>query len=192
MLRAGRRNARRDFCNVTHCIASPMQERTQWTHSDVWSQLPTTPECSLKIGEWQSEKKRRNCDRRAICNGMGGIEAGRGVIHHRGVLDSSDGAILPRRKYFLLMVEFNLMAVNPMIECFPRDFFSDSCHSLESSVYYSAPFFFVKSLPGRSNRSHPCLPLHMHADEIIPTFLTSNIYSRLCLPTPLTWARLQS
>jgi len=69
-----------------------MQACTQWTHSDVWSQLPTTPECLFKIGDRQSEKKLRNCDRRAICNATRGIDAGRGAIRHRGVSDGSDGA----------------------------------------------------------------------------------------------------
>jgi hypothetical protein len=74
------------------CIAIPMQACTQWTHSDVWSQLATTPECLFKIGDRQSEKKQRNGDRRAICNSTRGIDAGRGVIRHRGVSDGSDGA----------------------------------------------------------------------------------------------------
>ena len=52
----------------------------------------STPECSFKIGDRQSEKKRWNSDRRAICNVMRGIEAGCGAIHHRVVSDSSEGA----------------------------------------------------------------------------------------------------
>ena len=32
----------------------------------------------------------------------------------------------------------------------------------------------------------------MYAEDIIPTFLTSNIYFGICLPTPLTLTRLQS
>jgi len=87
-----RRNARRDFCSVTHCNAIPMQVCTQWTHSDVWSQLPTTPQCLFKIGDRQSEKKRRHGDRRAICDATRGLDAGHGVIRHRGVSDGSDGA----------------------------------------------------------------------------------------------------
>jgi len=74
------------------CIAIPMQACTQWTHSDVWSQLATTPECLFKVGGRQSEKKRWNGDRRPICSSTCGIDAGRGVIRHRGVSDSSDGA----------------------------------------------------------------------------------------------------
>jgi len=39
----------------------------------------------------QSEKKWRNGDRRAICNATRGIDAGRGVIRHRGVSDGTEG-----------------------------------------------------------------------------------------------------
>jgi len=69
-----------------------MEVRTQWTHSDVWSQLATTPEWSFKIGDRQNEKKRWNPDQRAIWNATCWIDAGRGVIRHWGVSDSSDGA----------------------------------------------------------------------------------------------------
>jgi len=48
-------------------------------------------ECVFRIDR-QSEKKRRNGDRTAICNATRGIDSGRGVIRHRGVSDSSDGA----------------------------------------------------------------------------------------------------
>jgi len=37
-------------------------------------------------------KKRRNCDRRVMCNTTRGIDAGGGVICYRGVSDGSDGA----------------------------------------------------------------------------------------------------
>jgi hypothetical protein len=53
---------------------------------------PSTPECSFKIGDRQSEKKQILSDRRAICDTTHGIEAGRGVICHQGVSDGSDGA----------------------------------------------------------------------------------------------------
>ena len=69
-----------------------MQACTQWTHSDVWSQLATTPECLFKIGDSQREKKWRNGDRRAICNVTRGIDARHWVIRHRGVSAGSDGA----------------------------------------------------------------------------------------------------
>jgi len=71
--------------------ASPIA-LTQWTHSDVWSQLATTPDCLFNIGDRQSEKKRRNGDWRAICNATSGIDARRRVIRLRCVSDSSDGA----------------------------------------------------------------------------------------------------
>jgi hypothetical protein len=78
--------------------------------------------------------------------------------------------------------EYNLMAVNPIIECFSRDLVTEYCQSLESSAVYTAPSFVVKSLHGASNRSRPCLPLHMHAEEIILTFSTFNISIGRCLP----------
>jgi len=48
-------------------------------------------ECVFRIDQ-QSEKKRRNGNRRVICNATHGIDAGRGIIRHRGVSDGSDGA----------------------------------------------------------------------------------------------------
>ena len=63
------------------------------------------------------------------------------------------------------------MAVNPTIECFSRDLIPEYCQGLESSAVYIAPHIFVESLHGHSNRSLPRLLLHMHAEEIIPTFL---------------------
>jgi len=69
-----------------------MQACTQWTHSDVWSQLATTPECSFKIGDRQGEKERRNGDRRAICDATRGLDPVHGVIRNWGVSDGSDGA----------------------------------------------------------------------------------------------------
>jgi len=69
-----------------------MQVCTQWTHSDVWSQLATTPEWLFKIGDRQSKKKRWNGDRRAICDATRGLDAGRGVIRQWGVSDGSDRA----------------------------------------------------------------------------------------------------
>ena len=46
----------------------------------------------VDIRDQQSEKKRRNGDRRAIWNATRGISAGSGVICHRGVSDGSDRA----------------------------------------------------------------------------------------------------
>ena len=51
---------------------------------------------------------------------------------------------------------------------------------------------FVESVKGRSNTSLPRLPLHMHAEDNIPTFLTSNIYIGRYLPNALTLTRLWS
>ena len=84
------------------------------------------------------------------------------------------------------------MAVNPIIECFRMDLVPDYCQGLESSGVYTAPPFFVESGHGRSNRSLPRLLLYMHAEDILLTFLTSNIYIRLCLPKALTRSRLWS
>jgi len=69
-----------------------MQARTQWTHSDVLSQLATTREWSFKIGDRQNAKRQWNTDRRAIYNVTHCIDAGRWVFRHRGVSDGSDGA----------------------------------------------------------------------------------------------------
>jgi len=69
-----------------------MQARTQWTYSDVWSQLATTPEWSFTIGDQQNEKKWWNSDQRAIWNAMRWIDAGRRVIRHQGVSDGYDRA----------------------------------------------------------------------------------------------------
>jgi len=83
------------------------------------------------------------------------------------------------------------MAVNPIIECFWRDLVPEYCQGLESTAVYTAPPFVVESVHVRSNRSLPHLPLHMHAEVIIPAFLTSNIYIGICLPKALTmtWLR---
>jgi hypothetical protein len=84
------------------------------------------------------------------------------------------------------------MAVNPIIECFLRDLVPEYCRGLESSAVYTAPSFSVKSVHCRSNRSLPRLPLHMHGEDIIPTFLMSNIYNGICPPKALTLTRLRS
>jgi len=84
------------------------------------------------------------------------------------------------------------MALDPIIECFSRDLVHEYCHGLGSSVVYTAPLIFGESLPGLSNRSLPRLLLHMHAEKIVPAFLTLNIYIGLCLPKALTLSRLQS
>jgi len=78
------------------------------------------------------------------------------------------------------------MAVNPIIECFGKDLLIQYCHGLESSAVYTAPLFFVETFTGHSNRTLPCLSLHIHAQASIPTFLTWNIYIGLCLHKALT------
>jgi len=72
-----------DWCSFCWC--------TQWTHSDVWSQLATTPNCVFPIGYRQSRKKWRNCNRRAIHNATRSIGARRAAVCNRGVSASSDG-----------------------------------------------------------------------------------------------------
>jgi len=63
---------------------------TQSTHSNIWPQLATMPQCVFTIGYRQSEQKRRNRDWRAICTATRCIGAGRRVVCHRGVSDGSD------------------------------------------------------------------------------------------------------
>jgi len=68
-----------------------MQELTQWTHSDIWSQLATTREWSFKLGDRQNERKQQKSDQRAIWNRTYSIDARRGIIRQQGVSDVSDG-----------------------------------------------------------------------------------------------------
>jgi len=63
------------------------------------SQISERPECtSITAGAFRSIWEcscwvwGRNGDRRAMCNATRGIDTGRGVIRHRRVSDSSDGA----------------------------------------------------------------------------------------------------
>ena len=88
--------------------------------------------------------------------------------------------------------QFNLIAVNPIMDCISRNLVPKYCQGIESSTVYTAPPFCVESLCGRSNRSPPCLPLHMHAEEIIPTYLGSSIYIGLFLPKPITLTQLRA
>jgi len=67
-----------------------MQVCTRWIHYDVWSLLATRPGSLGAIGDWQSEKKRRNSDRRAIYNSTRCIHAWWGLISHRGHSDCTD------------------------------------------------------------------------------------------------------
>jgi hypothetical protein len=84
------------------------------------------------------------------------------------------------------------MAVNPIIECFSRDLVTEYCQDLESSAVYTVPPFILKTLPGRSNRRLPRLPLNIHAEAIILPFLIWNINIGLCLSLAITLTRLQS
>jgi len=69
-----------------------MQACTQWTHSNLWSQLAPTQECSFKIRGRQSKKKSRNGDRRVIGNATCRTHPGRRVLCLGGVSDGFDGA----------------------------------------------------------------------------------------------------
>ena len=40
------------------------------------------------------------------------------------------------------------MAVNPIIECISRDIAIEYCHGFELSADYTAPPWFVQSIPG--------------------------------------------
>jgi len=91
-----------------------------------------------------------------------------------------------------LNAEFNLKAVNSIIECISRDLVPEYSQGLESSAVYTAPPIFVESLHGHSNSSLPWLLLQMPAEEIIPTFLTSNICIGLCPPETLTLTGVRS
>jgi len=72
----------------SRCKRVPNEHIPMYGHS--W---PSTPECSCKIGDRQSEKKRWNSDWMVICNVTHGIEAGRRVIRDRGVSNGCDGAL---------------------------------------------------------------------------------------------------
>jgi len=74
--------------------------------------------------------------------------------------------------------EFDLMAVNPIIQCFSRDLVTKSCQGLESRVVSTGPPFFLECLHGRSNRCLPRLPLHMHAEDIISYLIDMEHLSR--------------
>jgi len=50
------------------------------------------PECLFEKGDRQSEKKRRNSDRKVIGHVTHGIDAGRVVIHHCSVSEGSEWA----------------------------------------------------------------------------------------------------
>jgi len=71
----------------SRCKQVPNKPIPKYGHS--WSSLP---EWLFGIGDWQSEKKRWNCDGREICNTTRGIDTGSGVSRHRDDSVCSDGA----------------------------------------------------------------------------------------------------
>jgi len=83
-----------------------------------------------------------------------------------------------------------MIAVNPIIECFWRDLVPKYCQGVQSSAVYTGPPFFVDSVHGRPYWSLPCVLLHLHAEDMVPTILTLIIYIGICLPTALTLTRL--
>jgi len=98
------------------------------------------------------------------------------IIALRGLKHPSRGANWPSDVAVTVNInaELNLSLIcwqlTPIIECISRDLVREYCQGLESSAVYTAPPFFVESLHGRSSRSLPHLPLHMHAEENIATF----------------------
>jgi len=84
------------------------------------------------------------------------------------------------------------MAANPVMECFSRDLATENCLGLQSIAVHIVPPCVVETLDSRSNRSLPCLPLHMHAQPIILTLLMLNIIIGLCITNALTLMRLRS
>jgi len=72
---------------------------TQWTHSDVWLQLATTPEWLCNTGDRLNEKARWNSNWRVLSNVTRCIDAGCGVIHHTGVSDWSYRVHLLQRSH---------------------------------------------------------------------------------------------
>jgi len=88
--------------------------------------------------------------------------------------------------------EYNLMAVNPMIEWFSRDLVPADCPTSESCTVYIAHPFFTKSLPGRANTSLHCLLLNLYTTTFLPLFVTSNIYIRQCITKSFSRTRLWS
>jgi hypothetical protein len=87
--------------------------------------------------------------------------------------------------------QLSLLPGNPIIECCSKDLVPEYCQGFEASAVSNAPPVFIESLHGRSNRSVPRMPLHVHAEVILPTFLTSNINIRLYLPKVFTLTRLR-
>jgi hypothetical protein len=107
------------------------------------------------------------------CNTM--VTSQTRYIHHsRGANRPSDVAARVHKN-----VEFNLIVVNCVFQCFSWNLIRMYCHALESSVVNTVPPCLVESLPGRSNRSLLSLLLILHAEGIIHAFSTSNIQIEL-------------
>jgi len=126
------------------------------------------------------------CFAKNECNTMI-IARSRHQHHSSGANRPSDVAVTVN-----FNAEFNLVPVNCIIEFYSRDLVPEYCQGSEASAVSTAPLFIVESLHGHSNWSLPCLPLHMHAEDINATFLTSNIYIGLRLHKALTLTRLRS
>ena len=101
-----------------------MKVHTQWTHSDVWSQLATTPVWSFIIEDWQNAKTRWNSDRRVIYNPTPCIHSRHRAIHHRGVSYGSEGT-------------------RPLWRCHPAriEYFFVGLCSLQYRIFWNVSFF---------------------------------------------------
>jgi len=134
-----------------------MQACTQWTHSDVSSQLATTPECLSKIGDRQSEKKRRNSDWRVICNVTRGIDAGRVVIRHRGVSDGSDGPRPLWQSHSVRTEMFFADVLEPSIRQSHPSYLSHGCSQPRSPI----PVVSIRQGLSATAKMAPCSALHV-------------------------------
>jgi len=116
------------------------------------------------------------------------------IIAPRWHKHSSSGAHRPSDVAVTVNIigQFNLIAVNPIIECVSRDLVTEYCEHLESSAVHTGHPFFLETLQGHSNRSLPHLPFHIHAQPIVSKFLTSNIEVGLCIPQAFMVKRCRS
>jgi len=109
-------------------------------------------------------KKRRNCNRRAMCNATRGIDAGPGVICHRGVSEGSDGARPLWRSHSARTEMF-------FADVFPRLPFASSRVPFSEHWLWSSPFcrlaregkHFWRS---ENNTRHPPSSSMLHHREI--------------------------
>jgi hypothetical protein len=91
-----------------------------------------------------------------------------------------------------IKAEFNLKPVNAIIEFYSTDLVLEYCQGLEACGICTASPFVVESFHRGSDRSLPHLPLQMHAEDIIPTILTSMISMGRCHPKALILKQHQS